>query len=152
MMASVLLLVAIDHFLKVQAITNLPYGERLSALPVLDFFLVYNKGGAFSIFANAGGWQRYFFITSAGLVIMISLRVLLLSRTEGSLKKVALILMAAGVAGNLVDRILFGYVVDYFLLHWDDLSFAVFNFADVVIILAVMLSMIYMLRSNKNYF
>lgn len=144
------LLVFLDHCTKVIAITNLQYAEEVRVYSILDLYLVYNKGGAFSFLAFSGGWQRYFFIFSGGLLILASLRVLFLSRSDSKLKQVALVLMVGGIAGNLVDRVLFGYVVDFLRLHWEGMSSPVFNFADIVILLAAMLSMIYLILDNKK--
>lgn len=104
--------------------------------PILPFFnltLVYNKGAAWSFLANAGGWQRWFFI---GVSVVASVALVLwlrsLRRTERWIS-IALALILGGALGNLYDRIVWGKVVDFLDFYWGAAHFPAFNVADSAI-------------------
>ena len=107
--------------------------EPVPVLPAFNLTLTYNTGAAFSFLAGAGGWQRWF-VLGLGLVVSIGLIVWL-----GRLKPgdrwlaAALALILAGAVGNLIDRILFGQVIDFIQLYYERWYFPVFNVADIAI-------------------
>ncbi len=113
-------------------------GEPLAVTPFLSFVLTYNAGAAFSFLADAGGWQRWFFMAlSAGISVAI---VALLRRHRGApLAALALALVLGGAVGNLYDRVTLGHVVDFVLLHAAGHSFPAFNVADSAITVGVAL-------------
>jgi len=93
---------------------------------------VHNSGAAFSFLAGASGWQRWFFI---GLGIVVSGFIVWMLRTQGHQKLFAwsLSLILGGAVGNVVDRMLHGYVVDFLDFHWAGWHFPAFNVADSAI-------------------
>ena len=112
------------------------------SLPVTGFFnltLVYNTGAAFSFLADAGGWQRWFFLILA-LVICIYLVYWLLQLDK---KQVALPLAIAmiigGAVGNVIDRLLYGHVIDFLDFYYQQWHWPAFNLADSAITLGVIL-------------
>lgn len=114
---------------------GLPYGI---SIPITEFFNIVhrrNTGAAFSMLADAGGWQRYFFIALALAVSVFLLG--LLRRPLSRAEAVGYSLIVGGALGNALDRILRGYVVDYLDLHWGGYHWPAFNVADVAISLAV---------------
>jgi signal peptidase II len=125
--------IGFDQVTKFLATRFLELYERVEVLPVLDFTLLHNTGAAFSILANASGWQRGFFIT-LGLVVSVALVVWLwrLPRGEKFLP-LALALIVGGAIGNVIDRILHGYVIDFIHAHWGGAYFPAFNIADSAI-------------------
>jgi signal peptidase II len=131
-------LIALDQFTKWLAITRLEY---LRPVPFIDGFwnwtLVHNYGAAFSFLSDAGGWQRWFF---TGLAFVITgVLVAWLARTPRGDWRTALpfALVIAGAIGNVIDRIRFGYVVDFvdWYLGFTDLPhWPAFNVADACIV------------------
>ncbi len=110
--------------------------------------LAYNPGAAFSFLADAGGWQRWFFIAVAvGVSIMLLVWLARLPRQKW-LEAVALSLVLGGALGNLYDRIVHGHVVDFILVHWhDSWYFPAFNIADSAITVGAVLLILDMFRS-----
>lgn len=101
-------------------------------VPVSAFFnLVYvlNPGAAFSFLAEAGGWQRYFFVL---LTLLVSAWLVHMLRTQRPrYESLALSLMLGGALGNGLDRITTGMVVDFLDFHWRGMHWPAFNLADV---------------------
>lgn len=116
---------------------GLPYGI---SIPVTEFFNIvhrWNTGAAFSMLADAGGWQRYFFIALALAVSAFLLG--LLRRPLHRAEAIGYSLIVGGALGNAIDRITRGYVVDYLDLHWAGWHWPAFNIADISITLAAVL-------------
>ncbi|MDO9073501.1 MAG: signal peptidase II [Rubrivivax sp.] len=112
--------------------------------PVTDFFNLvraHNKGAAFSFLADAAGWQRWFF-TALGLVVSGFIVWMMRSHPTQKLFCFAVSMIMGGALGNVIDRLLHGYVVDFLQFRFDILSpvfsggyFPVFNIADSAITL-----------------
>ncbi|MGQ4860811.1 signal peptidase II, partial [Enterobacter roggenkampii] len=94
-------------------------------------------GAAFSLFANGGGWQRYFFIGIAVVVSIFLIKLILENRHKG--EAIACSLILGGAMGNLIDRVFRGYVVDSFDFYWRDWHWPAFNLADIAIVLGALL-------------
>lgn len=103
-------------------------------VPVSAFFnLVYvlNPGAAFSFLAEAGGWQRYFFIV---LALLVSAWLVYMLRTQRPrYESLGLSLLLGGAVGNILDRITTGEVVDFLDFHWNGMHWPAFNLADVFV-------------------
>ncbi len=108
--------------------------ELNEQVPVSAFFnLVYvlNPGAAFSFLAEAGGWQRYFFIV---LALAVSAWLVLMLRAQRPRNEaLGLSLVLGGAVGNVIDRIATGKVVDFLDFHWNGVHWPAFNLADVFI-------------------
>lgn len=124
------LVVAADQLVKLWVIRALMPGEEVAALPFLSWVRWHNKGAAFSMLNDAPGWQRWFFVALA--VGFVSFIVYELRRLPGEQRLMGWVygLIAGGAAGNLVDRLTHGYVVDFVLVHWKQYYFPAFNVAD----------------------
>lgn len=125
--------VALDQFTKGLASAYLEYGRPVEVFSWFDLTLHHNTGAAFSFLSDAGGWQRYFFsavavVISAGLVIWLYVML----RTQ-RLLALSLALILGGALGNLWDRVLQGYVVDFISVHYAGYYFPAFNLADSAI-------------------
>ena len=124
---------AADQLTKAWAIAKLKPVVLLEVIPGF-FRLVYatNRGVAFSMFADAGGWQRYFFI---GVAILASAWVLWLLKKHPRQKLfcLSLAMILGGAIGNLIDRVLFGSVADFVQVHYGGYFFPAFNVADSAI-------------------
>lgn len=125
-----LFVIAFDQATKFLATRFLELYERVVVLPVLDFTLLHNTGAAFSILANASGWQRMFFIT-LGIAVSLALVVWLWRLPRGEkMLPLALALIVGGALGNVIDRVAHGYVIDFIHVHWGASYFPAFNIAD----------------------
>jgi len=144
------LAVVLDQVTKVAAENLLTYAQPVYILPVLDFTLLYNPGAAFSFLADQEGWQRWFFTAiSAGVSLM--LLVWLSKLPKGSIwLPVALTLILGGAVGNLIDRVLYGHVVDFISVHWNNSYFPAFNIADSAITLGAIMMALDVLREIKD--
>ena len=134
--------IAFDLITKQLAENFLSYGQPVPVLPVFDLTLLYNPGAAFSFLAGEDGWQRWFFTAIAvGVSIMLIGWLYKLPRANKWLA-VALALVLGGALGNLVDRLVYGHVIDFISVHWAGSYFPAFNIADSAISIgAVMLGL-----------
>ena len=107
--------------------------ERLKLLPIFNLFLIYNTGAAFGFLQTASGWQN-FLLGSIALIVSVIIFIWLarLPRQE-RIMNIALCFILGGALGNLWDRLLYGYVIDFFHFHLGDWNFAIFNTADSAI-------------------
>ena len=99
----------------------------------LSWTLVYNPGAAFSFLSDANGWQRWLFISIALIVSIILFFLILRVRSDKLLAGIAYALILGGALGNLYDRIILGYVIDFILVHYKTYYFPAFNGADIAI-------------------
>jgi signal peptidase II len=93
---------------------------------------VHNSGAAFSFLANAGGWQRWFF-TAIGIGAALLMIWMLKKHAGQKLFAFAISSILGGAVGNVIDRVLYGYVVDFLDFHWAGWHFPAFNVADSAI-------------------
>lgn len=141
------LVIVLDLASKAWVSDSFSYGERLYVLPVFDLTLLHNTGAAFSFLANESGWQRWFFAAIAFAVSIGLLIWLAKLKTHETWLACALALVLGGALGNLHDRILLGYVVDFLLFHWDNAYFPAFNLADAAITLGAGMLIVDMIRN-----
>lgn len=127
---TVLLIVA-DQASKAWIESNYLLGEFTPVFFWLDITRLHNPGAAFSLLADAGGWQRWFF-TGLALVVSVLLLVWLrsLDARRDRILVLALALVLSGAIGNVIDRLEHGFVIDFIHLHWQQAYFPAFNLAD----------------------
>jgi signal peptidase II len=127
------LVVVVDQLVKALVVAALDYGESRTLLPVLSLVRWHNEGAAFSMLAGAGGWQRWFFVALA--LVFVAFIVYELRRLADSSRAMGWVygLVLGGAIGNLIDRALQGYVVDFVLVHWRSWYFPAFNVADAAL-------------------
>lgn len=119
----------------------LRHGE-IHLLPFLNLVLVHNTGAAFGFLSGAGGWQNIFFIAvavGAGIFILWMLRRL---HTTDRLLAMALMLVLGGALGNLADRLIHGYVIDFIDVYYRTWHWPAFNVADSAITIGAVLLVI----------
>lgn len=133
------LVVVADQITKVLILANYQLGDSTYITSFFNIVRVHNLGAAFSFLADAGGWQRWFF-TGVGVVAAVFIVWMLRSHPGQKLFAFALACILGGAVGNVVDRMLHGYVVDWLDFHWDFLGglfpgghFPSFNIADAAI-------------------
>ncbi len=128
-----LLVLVVDQLTKIWVLQRFELGESIQLLPVFNFTYARNYGAAFSFLGDAGGWQRWLFTLIAVVVsIVLSVSLSRLQRAEWKLS-LALVLIVAGAIGNLIDRSLYGYVVDFLHVYYQEWHYPVFNIADCAI-------------------
>ena len=135
------IVLVLDQFTKTLILGYYQLGD---STPVTSFFnvvRVHNLGAAFSFLADAGGWQRWFF-TGIGVVAVGFMLWMLKSHPGQKLFAFAVSSLLGGAVGNVVDRLMHGYVVDFLDFHWAWLNplfrgghFPAFNLADAAITL-----------------
>jgi signal peptidase II len=127
--ATIILL--LDQLSKWSALSNLQLGVPEPVLPFMNWLLL-NPGAAFSFLAQGSGWQRWFF-TIVGLVACVYIVWLLRKSQNDKILCVALSLILGGALGNVLDRIMYGAVVDFIDLHYANWHWPAFNIADSAI-------------------
>ena len=127
----ILLLITLDLISKLMAEQYLEFGQSVPLIPILDFFLVYNSGIAFSIL-DINNKLLSFGLSILGLLIVGYLNALYRVQ-ESSIYQVTFILIISGAMGNILDRLVDGVVTDFLYLHIGSTSFFVFNLADAFI-------------------
>ena len=126
-------IVVLDQVSKQMVTAAFQLEETLRFTSFFNFTLRHNYGAAFSIFHDAGGWQRIF-LSVVSLVASIVLVVWIGSlERQRKFEALALALILGGAVGNLVDRVWMGYVVDFIVFHYEDYYFPAFNIADSAI-------------------
>jgi signal peptidase II len=146
------IVILLDQSSKQFAEAMLTAYEPVFVLPFFDLTLMYNKGAAFSFLSDQGGWQRWFFVALAvGVTLAL---VLWLRRLKPEEKWVALSLslIIGGAVGNLIDRLLFGQVIDFISWHYQEYYWPAFNLADSAIFIGVvvMLYEAFFIRSGEK--
>ena len=123
-----------DQFTKVLILGYYQLGDSTTITSFFNIVRVHNTGAAFSFLAGAGGWQRWFF-TAVGVGAAAFIVWMLRSHPGQKLFAFALSCILGGAVGNVVDRLLHGYVVDFLDFHWAGYHFPAFNIADSAITL-----------------
>lgn len=116
--------------------------DSVELLPVFNLTYVRNTGAAFSFLGQAGGWQRWLFMGLAVGASALLLHWLRQLQAGQRCQASGLALVLGGALGNLIDRALYGYVIDFFDFHLGDWHFAAFNVADSAITVGVALLLI----------
>ena len=136
----IILLVILDQLVKYLVKTNIPLGGAVPILPgILGLTHIHNTGAAFSMLSGA----RWFFVLLTVAFVIFGMWVLLTGRLRHPLGKWSWVLVLAGAIGNLIDRCLYGYVVDMFEVQF--MHFAIFNVADIFVVVGGILFCIYYL-------
>ncbi|MBL1143153.1 MAG: lipoprotein signal peptidase [Proteobacteria bacterium] len=122
-----LAVIILDQLTKFYAVQKLELYESFTVFPGFNFMLTHNTGAAFSFLSQAGGWQRFFFI-GLGTVVSIILIIWMKSLTTNKrCLYYALALVLGGVIGNVWDRIVYGYVIDFIDVSLGFLPWQIFN-------------------------
>ena len=145
--ATVILL--LDQLSKIVITRLFTYGESVAVTSFFNLVLVYNKGAAFSFLANQGGWQRWFF-TALGIGAALFIVYLLKRHAGQRMFCWALALILGGAVGNVIDRILYGHVIDFLDFHVGGWHWPAFNVADSAICIGAVLFVLDELRRVKK--
>lgn len=128
-----LLVILLDQGTKYLAENQLQLYQPVPVLSFFNFTLAYNTGAAFSFLADAGGWQRWFFL---GLAVAVSIGLIFWLRrlrANALWEGFAVALILGGALGNVIDRLWHGYVIDFIDLYYQSWHWPAFNIADSAI-------------------
>jgi signal peptidase II len=140
----------LDQCSKLMAEAMLSLHSQVHVMPFVALRKAYNTGAAFSLFHDGSGWQRWFFIALAVLVIgvlVVWLRQIAASQARTAL---ALALILGGAAGNLIDRVVYGHVIDFIDLYYGSWHWPTFNIADSAITVGACVLVLDALLSRKQ--
>lgn len=140
----------LDRSSKDLALNHLVLEEPINILPILNLFLTYNTGAAFSFLGKASGWQEWLFI---GIAISVSIFIIIwlirLKHTQ-ALLRTSLALILGGSLGNLYDRIMYHKVIDFIDFFYKDWHYPIFNIADSAICIGAFLLLLDLLFKEKK--
>lgn len=143
------LIVISDQLSKDWIMDLLSFGQTLPITSYFNLVLVYNKGAAFGLLANAGGWQLYVFAVLA-LGASIVMIVLLHKHHQEKRLALALSLILGGAIGNVIDRFMHGHVIDFVDVYYKNYHWPAFNIADSAICIGAGLLILDSFFSNQK--
>ncbi|WP_317932990.1 signal peptidase II [Halioxenophilus sp. WMMB6] len=145
-----LLVIGLDQLTKIWISDAMVLGQSVIFTSFFNFTLLHNEGAAFSFLSSAGGWQRYA-LGILALVVSVGLVVWIARIAAGKLwEPAALALVLGGALGNLIDRTLHGYVVDFIVVHYQQHAWPAFNVADMAISAGAIMLVIDAFRSRHK--
>ncbi len=144
----VITVVVADQLTKFWAASCLALGYPYSVMPMLNLRLAYNRGAAFSILGNAGGWQRWFFVTVSVVISAVLISWLYKIPRHAKRQTAALSLLLGGALGNLIDRAYSGQVVDFLDFYYGAYHWPTFNIADSAICIGAFLLIVDLHKTN----
>ena len=149
-LAIAFLIVVADQVTKLAANSLFVEGQRDAITSFFNLTLAYNRGAAFSFLASESGWQRYFF-TAIGIGAVAFIVHLLRRHPNQRMFCWSLALIMGGAVGNVIDRVLYGHVIDFLDFHYGGWHFPAFNIADIAISVGAFLFILDELRRvNKT--
>lgn len=145
-----LVVIVFDQASKFIASGMLILHDPVAVLPFFNLTLMHNTGAAFSFLAGASGWQRWFFTVLAVIVSVVLAVWLRRLQPQEKWMAAALALVLGGAVGNLIDRVMYGYVVDFIQLYYKDWYYPAFNIADSGITVGAVMLVIDALRGKEK--
>jgi len=149
-LALALAVIVVDQATKLWASAALGYAAPVPIVPGFNLTLMHNPGAAFSFLGDAGGWQRWFFLA---LALGVSAWLVVWMRGLQAHERwtgFALALIVGGALGNAIDRVGYGYVIDFIDLYWKNYHWPAFNIADSAITVGAGLLVALMLFEKKK--
>ncbi|MGR9114158.1 MAG: signal peptidase II [Gammaproteobacteria bacterium] len=127
----------LDQASKLAVVSTMRLYESIQITPFFNLTYVHNTGAAFSFLSEAGGWQRWLFAALAFIISIVITAWLARLKQHETLLAVSLALVLGGAVGNLIDRLAYGYVIDFLDVYYRSWHFPAFNIADSAITLGV---------------
>ena len=144
------IVIVLDQITKNIADNNLQYRNPVEVIPgFFNLTLLYNQGAAFSFLSNAGGWQRWFFVTISTVISIILVFWLCKIEAHKRMLAIGIALILGGAIGNLIDRSAYGYVIDFVQVYYSTYYFPAFNIADSAISIGAALLILDMFMDKK---
>jgi len=144
------LVIALDQVTKSIAVNNLILFQPVAIFPGFNFTLMHNQGAAFSFLSDQSGWQRWFF---TAIAVVVSIAILVWMKrlpTDHRLTAISLAFILGGAVGNVWDRMLLGYVIDFIDVYYAEYHWPAFNIADSSIFIGACLLIFDSLRHGKH--
>lgn len=132
----------LDQWSKIAIKSSMYLYQSIDVIPGFKLTYVHNTGAAFSFLSEAGGWQRWFFAAMAIIISGVLTVWLYRLKKHELLLAVALSLVLGGAIGNLIDRLAYGYVIDFIDVYYQAWHWPAFNVADMAISLGVFLMLL----------
>lgn len=148
-LALAVLVVILDQISKSWVLANFRLMDKQTVTSFFNLVLVFNSGASFSFLADAGGWQKWFFVVLA-LGVSCWLLIMLRRHAPERLLPTALALILGGALGNVIDRLRFDAVVDFLDFHFAGYHWPAFNVADSAITVGVGLMLWHQFRLGKE--
>jgi len=142
------LVLVLDQLSKYAVVATLIPYHPVSVMPFCNLMLAYN-GAAFGLLSSLGSWYRYFFAAFSLVVSIWLITWLLKTKPSEKLQSLGLALILGGAIGNLVDRALYGHVIDFIDLYYKHYHFATFNVADSAICVGAGCLILHLLLHRK---
>lgn len=127
--------IALDQWTKQLVFNAMPFGASQSLLPFFNLTHVHNYGAAFGMLSEAGGWQRWFLSAIAVVVTSVIIYFLRQTPKQDKLLCFAYASVLSGAIGNVIDRLNYGFVIDFLDFYYQSWHFPAFNVADICITL-----------------
>ncbi|MDC9725271.1 MAG: signal peptidase II [Gammaproteobacteria bacterium] len=143
------LIIVLDQVSKWVMVSWLSLYETVAVIPYFNLTMAHNTGAAFSFLAGAGGWQRWFFVGLA-VVISIGLFIWLHKLAKTRLEAISISLILGGAIGNVIDRLYFGYVIDFLDVYYGTYHWPAFNIADSAIVVGAALLIVDSFRAEPE--
>jgi len=137
-----LIALVLDQWTKIAVDGSMRLYESIAIIPGFNLTYVHNTGAAFSFLSEAGGWQRWFFAAMALIISAVLTVWLYRLKSHETLLAVALSLVLGGAIGNLIDRLAYGYVIDFLDVYYQSWHWPAFNIADMAISVGVFLMLL----------
>lgn len=145
-----LFVVTLDQASKLLVDSWMQLNHSIELIPSFQLTYLRNRGAAFSFLSDAGGWQRWFFI-SLSVVASVAISIWLRRLPQGRhWEAAAWALVLGGALGNLIDRIAYGYVIDFLDVYYGDWHWPAFNIADSAITIGVVMLLIDAMRAARG--
>jgi signal peptidase II len=145
-----MVVLVLDQCTKLLADALLAAHQTVELLPFLALRRAYNYGAAFSFLGDASGWQRWFFIVLAFVVMGVLVAWLRRLPAGDTTARVGLVLILGGAAGNVIDRLVYGYVIDFIDLFYGSWHWPTFNIADSAIFVGAFLLLLDAFRGRRK--
>ncbi|MHB1141377.1 MAG: signal peptidase II [Sulfuricaulis sp.] len=144
-------IIVFDQLTKFAATNYLTQHGEIQLAPFLNLVLVHNTGAAFGFLSGAGGWQNVFFIIVALAASIFILWMYRRLSVSDKLLAIALMLVLGGALGNLIDRLIHGYVIDFIDVYYGTWHWPAFNVADSAITIGAVLLVIDALNPGSRH-
>lgn len=135
----IIFIVIIDMLSKYWIMNHIKINETKKIFSILNFFHIHNYGAAFSFLSDQEGWQRWFLSIISACTILVMIGIIIKSKKIKKDKIIAYSFIIAGAIGNLINRVLYGFVIDFIDIHLNDWHFATFNIADCSIFIGILI-------------
>ncbi len=144
------LVLILDQLSKIEISSIMELHQSIQLIPYFQLTYVHNQGAAFSFLDDAGGWQRWFFIILSSTVSIVLCIWLTRLPNTAVWESAGLALVLGGALGNLIDRVIYGYVIDFLDVYYNTWHWPAFNIADSAITIGVAILLLDSFRQQRK--